>query len=107
MLRPASCTYQYHIYLYLGLNQVNTFLRGAGISTGTRWSNSKPQAHICGLLAYKEQPGSRSPSVEPSPASVCFSLAPIIPAIVVLPVVKHIEGRQLNSSHSCLFAKRI
>lgn len=59
------------------------------------------------LFIYKELPASHSPSVKPSRALVCFSLAPIIHAIVVFPVLKHTDERQLNCSHNCLFVKRI
>ena len=59
------------------------------------------------LLVYKELPASHSPSVKPSRALVCFLLAPLIHAIVVFPVLKHKDRRQLNCSRNCLFVKRI
>lgn len=59
------------------------------------------------LLVYKELPASHSPSVKPNTALMCFSLAHIIHTIVVFPVLKHTDKRQLNCSRNCLFVKRI
>lgn len=59
------------------------------------------------LLGYKELPASPSPSVKPSGALVCFSLAPTIHAIVLFRVLKHTDERQLNRFGNCLFVKRI